>query len=396
MLTSLGHTEEASEADIFMQARRAELILMAGAYQRPTRVTTLTSLSSFRARPLESPTANDAALDSPVWEDVAPGSFEPALVASLADAQEEGPAPPGAEASASQGGGIAASIQEGVQEADSWESSAHVEIASTSGVADRDGQAGAAAAAALDMKGIENGRDSAHEPAPLPDQSGRSETRTGGDRLADPDSGEDGKQEHGHPTRLPELAERKLGGGDDGKQKSGEDGPGIPSYVRDIAPMDPPTSWEERSEDDIPAARVLPPDHGSSQAALCSRTYVNGSASLATAMQGEHSEAEVAAGNSMRLGLVPEDACSLADLLADFVRQLGMQDHIRISAPHLAGILGQSNPLPNGLAAYDENQGNSTRNRSNRQNNASGKAITVEGRLASSVIVCMRAERAAD
>ena len=65
-----------------MQDRRAELIFMAGAYQsRPTRVTTLTSLSNFKARPRESPKVGDAAMESP--------GCEPAVA--------EGPATPSAE-----------------------------------------------------------------------------------------------------------------------------------------------------------------------------------------------------------------------------------------------------------------------------------------------------------
>lgn len=73
---------------------------MAGRYQpRPTRVTTLTSLSNFKARPLESPTE----LDSPAWDAaVAEGPATPPV--TTANAGAAGAAEPSQEAQAQAAG----------------------------------------------------------------------------------------------------------------------------------------------------------------------------------------------------------------------------------------------------------------------------------------------------
>ena len=68
---------------------------MAGAYQsRPTRVTTLTSLSNFKARPRESPKVADAALESPGCElAVAEGPATPSAEPSARPAPSSGSQP---------------------------------------------------------------------------------------------------------------------------------------------------------------------------------------------------------------------------------------------------------------------------------------------------------------
>ena len=69
---------------------------MAGAYQsRPTRVTTLTSLSNFKARPRESPKVGDAAMESPGCEPaVAEGPATPSAEPSARPAPSSGSQPP--------------------------------------------------------------------------------------------------------------------------------------------------------------------------------------------------------------------------------------------------------------------------------------------------------------